>query len=202
GTWLNLLGRNIGLESNEFRFEHEKQGQWGYFVQYNQLPRYSPYTPITTLSGAGTSVQVVNGNAIPQELELKTVRKNLSGGIEGHFDRNYTLGLRFSSEDKEGSTLFGRSGSGPTGSFQEFLAQPIDYRTNIWELSGGYTGEKLQLNVAFMATDFSNHNMRLDDSASPRPFSPIALPPDNQSQQLSATGGYNFSQATRATFKA
>jgi len=201
GTWLNLLGRNIGLDSNELRFEHSKQGSWGYYFEYSELPRISPYTPITTLAGAGTANQVVNGTAIPQELDVKTVRKNTSGGIEGHFDRNYTLGLRFSTEDKEGSRLFGRSGSGTTGSFQEFLAEPINYTTNIWELTGSYTGEKLQLNVSFLGTDFSNNNMRLDVTGSPSTFSPIALPPDNQSQQLSVTGGYNFSQATRTTFK-
>jgi MtrB/PioB family decaheme-associated outer membrane protein len=201
GTWLNLLGRNIGLDSNELRFEHSKQGSWGYFVEYSELPRVSPYTPVTTLAGAGTANQVVNGTAIPQQLDVKTVRKNTSGGIEGRFDRNYTLALRFSTEDKEGSRLFGRSGSGTTGSFQEFLAEPINYTTNIWELAGGFTGEKLQLNVSYLNTNFSNNNMRLDVSGSPSTFSPIALPPDNQSQQLSVAGGYTFSQATRATFK-
>lgn len=202
GTWLNLTGRNLGLESSELRFEQERQGKWGYFLEYNQLPRYSPYTPVTTLAGADGAQQVVNGSVLPQELEFKTLRKNFNGGVDGRFGGNYDLSFRFSDEEKQGKRLFGRSGSGATGSFQEFISDPIDYRTQIYEVSGGYTGEKLQLKASFLGTNFSNSNMRLDVTGSASTFSPIGLPPDNQSQQLSLTGGYTFSPTLRANFRA
>ena len=32
GTWLKLFGRNIGFQNRDVRFEHNKQGNWGYFL--------------------------------------------------------------------------------------------------------------------------------------------------------------------------
>jgi MtrB/PioB family decaheme-associated outer membrane protein len=202
GTWMNLQGRNLGLESNEMRFDHQRQGQWGYFVEYNQTPRYSPYTPLTTLANPDSTNQVVNGVAVPYELEMKTLRKALATGFDGRLTGLWNFGVRFSSEDKDGRRLFGRSGSGTTGSFQEFLVDPIDYTTRIWEANASYNDKKLQLVAAYTGTNFENHKPRLDVTGSPSTFSPIALPPDNQSHQLSVTGGYNHSATTRSTFKA
>ena len=202
GTWMNLQGRNLGLESNELRFEHQRQGQWGYFIEYGQTPRYSPYTPLTTLVNPDSTSQVVNGATVPTELEMKTLRKTLSTGFDGRLTGNWNFGVRFSSEDKDGRRLYGRSGSGTTGSFQEFLVDPIDYTTRIWEANASFTDKKLQLVAAYVGTNFENHKPRLDVSGSPSTFSPIALPPDNQSHQLSVTGGYNHSATTRSTFKA
>ena len=149
GTWINLQGRNLGLESNELRFDHERQGKWGYFIDYNQTPRYSPYTPVTRLANPDSTSQVVNGVAVPSELEMKTLRKALSAGFEGRLTGNWNFGVRFSSEDKDGRRLFGRSGSGTTGSFQEFLVDPIDYTTRIWEANASYNDKKLQLVAAY-----------------------------------------------------
>jgi MtrB/PioB family decaheme-associated outer membrane protein len=201
GTWFNLFGRNLGLESNELRLEHQRQGSWGYFLEYGQTPRYSPYTPVTRLDGIGTTNQVVNGVANPREVELKTVRKNFNGGLDSAFASAWNVSFRFSTENKEGNRLFGRSGSGTTGSFQEFLVDPIDYRTQTWEATVGYTTQKLQLVGAYYGTNFTNSNPRIDASGTPSTFSPIALPPDNESHKLSVSGGYTFTQDTRATFK-
>jgi MtrB/PioB family decaheme-associated outer membrane protein len=202
GTWMNLQGRNLGLESNELRFDHQRQGNWGYFIEYGQTPRYSPYTPVTRLANPDSNNQVVNGVAVPYELEMKTLRKTLATGFDGRLTGNWNFGVRFSSEDKDGRRLFGRSGSGTTGSFQEFIVDPIDYTTRIWEANASFTDKKLQLVAAYIGTNFENHKPRLDVSGTPSSFSPIALPPDNMSHQFSVTGGYNFSQTTRSTFKA
>ena len=49
GTWLRFDGRNIGLESRQLRFEHNRQGNWGYFIEYGRIPRYEPYTATTAV---------------------------------------------------------------------------------------------------------------------------------------------------------
>ena len=38
GTWLRFDGRNLGLDSRQLRFEHNRQGNWGYFIEYGQIP--------------------------------------------------------------------------------------------------------------------------------------------------------------------
>jgi MtrB/PioB family decaheme-associated outer membrane protein len=199
GTWMNLRGRNLGLESNELRWDHARQGSWGYYLEYNQTPRYSQYTALTTLANPDSPNQVVNGVATPYELELKTLRKNFSGGFEGRLTGNWTYGVRFANEDKDGRRLFGRSGA---TSFQEFLVDPVDYNTRTWEANASYTDQKWQLVAAYNGTSFTNYKTNLSVTGSTSVYTPIGLPPENASNQVSVTGGYNFSDSTRATFKA
>src|SRR5262245_6777071 len=54
GTWLNLFGRNVGLDNRQLRFEHNRQGNWGYFVEYSQIPRFEPWSITTAVTGIGT----------------------------------------------------------------------------------------------------------------------------------------------------
>ena len=61
GTWLGIRGRNLGLENRELRLEQSKQGDWGYFIDFSQTPRYSPYTPITGLTNPDGTSPTVNG---------------------------------------------------------------------------------------------------------------------------------------------
>lgn len=55
GTWLKLLGRNLGLPNRDVRFEHYKQGNWGYFIDFSQTPRFEPFTVNTAVTGIGTA---------------------------------------------------------------------------------------------------------------------------------------------------
>ena len=199
GMWTILRGRNLGLESNELRWDQQRQGSWGYYLEYNQTPRYSQYTALTTLANPDSPNQVVNGVAMPYELELKTLRKSFNGGYEGRLTGNWTYAVSFKNEDKDGRRLFGRSGA---TSFQEFLVDPVDYNTRQWEANASYTDKKWQLVVAYNGTSFSNYKTNLSVTGSTSIYTPIALPPDNSSNQMSVTGGYNFSDTTRATFKA
>src|SRR3970040_850934 len=43
GTWFKLRGSNLGLESRELRLDYERQGQWGYSLEFSQTPRHIPY---------------------------------------------------------------------------------------------------------------------------------------------------------------
>jgi hypothetical protein len=80
GTWVEFSGRNLGLDSREVRFEHERQGDWGYFVEYNQIPRMEPYTVNTLLQGIGTN-QLTRVDAVTE-----------GNGINSRF-RNHAQGL-------------------------------------------------------------------------------------------------------------
>jgi len=51
GSWFSITGRNLGLDSRELRLEQSTQGNWGYYIDFSQTPRASPYTPITGLTG-------------------------------------------------------------------------------------------------------------------------------------------------------
>ena len=115
GTWTNITGRNLGLESRELRFDQSRQGDWGYFIDFSQTPRYSPYTPITGLTGYDSTSQTVNGQG-QNPLELKTERKALSGRRRqvGQFERGTCASPR--SRRKRPAAACSAAAAAPTSS--------------------------------------------------------------------------------------
>ena len=195
GTWLGITGRNLGLESRELRLDASRQGDWGVFIDYNQTPRYSPYTPITGLTGFDGTSQTVNGQDA-QPLELKTERRALGVGAEKWVAQRWDVRFTARQEQKTGRRLFGSGGG------TNFLVDPIDYRTQLYEATVGYTGEQAQFSGGYYGTNFVNYKSRLDVSGTgSNGITPIALPPANQSHQIYLGGGYNISPTTRATYK-
>ncbi len=198
GTWLNLSGRNLGLESRELRFEHNRQGNWGYFIEYGVTPRFNPYTVNTGLTGIGTATQTINGTAL-RNVELKTEREAVTLGLSKNLPAGWDFQVRFRNEEKDGARQWGQGGP-PVN----FLTDPINQTTRQLDAILGYTGEKLQLSGGYYGTLFENHNTVLNVLAvlpSTAVFPQMALPPGNQSHQLHLAGGYSFTPTTRGTFK-
>ena len=195
GTWFGITGRNLGLENRELRLDASQQGNWGVFIDFSQTPRYSPYTPITGLTGFDGTSQVVNGQA-QQPLELKTERRALAVGVDKWVAQHWDVRFTAKQEQKTGRRLFGSGGG------TNFLVDPIDYRTQLYEATVGYTGEQAQFSGGYYGTNFVNYKDRLDVSGTgSNGITPIALPPANQSHQLYFGGGYNITPTTRATYK-
>ena len=201
GTWTRLGGRNLGLDSRELRFGQERQGDWRYFIDFSQIPRFDPYTVNTGLQGIGTTTQtpttITRGTGTEYHLETERKRWTLGGG------KSLTPGLSaqvvFRSEDKNGDRLFGQ---GTFGTWR-FLAEPIDQRTQQVDATLTYNAGKLQLVGGYYGTRFQNRNEVLNVVA-PALFAgsgQVALPPDNQSHQLHLSGGYSFTPTTRGMFK-
>ena len=201
GTWLRFKGRNLGLDSRELRFEHERQGDWGYFVDFSEIPRFNPFTINTGLTGIGTTTQtpttITRGTGSNVQLETDRQRWTLGG------DKFIAAGLSakvvFRTEEKTGDRQFGQ---GTFGTWR-FLAEPIDYKTNQLDATLNYTSGKLQLVGGYYGTTFENQN-KLLNVVGPTLFAgsnQIALAPDNQSHQLHVSGGYNFTDTTRGSFK-
>lgn len=199
GTWLRLSGRNLGLDSRELRFENERQGNWGYFIDFSQTPRFDPFTVTTQLGGIGTTTQTILGSATAQPYRLKTERNAITVGFEKTLAKGLGLQVSFRNEDKEGERLWGQ---GTFGTWR-FLTDPIDQTTQQLEAKLNYTTERLQISGGYYATIFENKNNRLNVIGATlfTGSNEIALPPDNESHQVFLAGGYSFSKATRGNFK-
>ncbi|MGH8764946.1 MAG: MtrB/PioB family decaheme-associated outer membrane protein [Burkholderiales bacterium] len=203
GTWTKIFGRDLGYQSREMRFDQQRQGNWGYFVDFNQTPAYSPYTVNTGLVGLGTASQTIS-TVGRSNFEPKTQRDALSLGFEKILWNGWSVDVNFKNEEKNGSRLFGR---GDTGF--EFLAEPVNWTTRQAEANLQYTGSKLQLRGGYYGTWFSNSNTSLSSFGGTNSsaatlgdnFQTIALPPDNRSSQFNLAGGYNFTSTTRMDFK-
>lgn len=203
GTWLKLRGRNLGLESRELRFEHNRQGDWGYFLEYGETPRFEPYSVRTAVTGIGSNNLLVPAVSTPgANVDLKTKREALSLGIDKIFAGNFSLQVRFKNEDKDGARLFARG----TPSIFQFTPEPINSTTRQLEAILAYTGKQLQLSGGYYGTTYNNQFNGLNvtefgGATGLAGFTPIGLPPDNHSHQFYLSGGYSFTPTTRGNFK-
>ena len=209
GTWLGGFGRNVGLYNRQLRFEHTRQGDWGYFVEYNRIPRLEPYSIFTGVSGIGTNnLTMPAPPTSPPSADLKTTRDNIGLGFDKILFGNWDLQVRFRNEEKDGTRVFARgtTGAGPAGSFGqfEFTPEPINSTTRQLDLKVNYTGTDLQLAGGYYGTMYNNQYNGLNIAgglAGLSTFTPLALPPDNHSHQLYLSGTYGFTPTTRANFK-
>lgn len=199
GTWVTLSGRNLGLDNRELRFEHSRQGDWGYSIDYSQVPRYDPYTVTTRLSGIGTTTQTIAGNATAEQFRLKTERDILTIGLNKEVTSNLSAQVSFRNEVKDGERLWGQ---GTFGTWR-FLTDPINQTTRQIDATLNYTNERLQLSGGYYGTSFENRNNVLTVVGATlfTGSDQMGLPPDNESHQLHLAGRYSFSNTTHGTFK-
>ena len=101
GRWLDFSGRNLGLDSRQLRFEDRRQGDWGYFIDYNQIPRASPYTASTAVEGIGTNSLTIPYPAATspkRDVEIGTQRDVLTLGANKLWAGGWEVQLRFRNE--------------------------------------------------------------------------------------------------------
>ena len=201
GTWLRFFGRNVGFDDRELRLSAERQGNWRFFVDFNQIPNFIPFTVTTGLAGIGTANQAINGAPFAS-FDLETKRNIWTAGFGKDLPAGFDFQVKYQNQKKEGSRLWGQGGFGsPPGGGINFLTDPIDYDTSILEATVGYANERLQLRGGYYGTWFDNSNLALNVTNGVTGLSPMALPPGNQSWQAFLGGGYNFTPTTRGNFK-
>lgn len=202
GTWVRLSGRDLTLDSREIAFEHQRQGDWKYFGEYNQMPRQNPYTVVGSQIGQGNTAQVVNSPLATDlhPLQINTERNRSTVGFEKWLAAGTNLQVTLRNERKSGSRMWGANG--------QFMTEPISSETNQADVLLNYTGEALQLTGGFYGTTYDNNDTRLRMSAvsgatwaNNASAGTYALPPSNESRQFSLAGGYNFSKTARLSFK-
>src|SRR4051794_23965840 len=211
GTWTRIFGRDVGLDDRQLRFEQQRQGNWGYSIDYSRIPRFEPLSITTAVGGIGTNNLVIPATLTPGggPIDLKTKRDTIGLGFDKYFAGNWDVQVKFRNEQKDGARIFGRgtTGTGPVGSFGqfEFAPEPIDATTRQLEAKVNYNGGALLLTGGYYGTMYNNNfdsglnfTGGLGGLSS---FTPIALPPDNQSHQLYVSGNYTFTPTTRSNFK-
>src|SRR5690349_1839299 len=204
GTWLSFYAQNLGLDTRSLGFEQEKQGDWGYFVDYAQIPRANFYTHNTGLDGIGGYTLAVN--TVPlRDVRLETERDRVTLGGSKWLGDTVKFAITAREESRDGARQYGRG----TGGAFEFLAEPLDQQMRQIEATLSYAGKKLNLSGGYYGTQFDNANDALtilggapELANGTGAFTPIALPPDNQSHQLYISGNYQFASTVNSTFKA
>ncbi|HQR21016.1 MAG TPA: MtrB/PioB family decaheme-associated outer membrane protein [Burkholderiaceae bacterium] len=180
GTWLDVIGSNLGLQTRELGVLWWRQGNWKVTADYNELWSVNPYTVNSGVAGLGTTTPtatyLTGGPGSGYDYDPATKRKSLSLGGSKWFGGEFQLEGNVSSERKTGNTLFGvgnncpgtvssgcSSTPGATAGFGVlYFPQPIDYNHTQVEARLNYAGSSLQLSGGYYGSFFSNNNGALN----------------------------------------
>lgn len=213
GAYANVAATNLGLDTRSLSAEGGQQGKYKLLLNYQQSPHFvsdSAQTPFIGSGGAsltlpagypaGTTGLMPLASTL-QPIELETKRQKLGVGASWTPARAWDYGVKFRHETRDGT-------KGAAGTFfvnaSQFVA-PVDYVTDEVDASASYTGTRWQAKFAYYGSSFRNSNASLTWQ---NPFVPVfpgaiagqlALPPDNQFHQISASVGYQLAARTRAT---
>lgn len=198
GTWFNIDVRSLGLDSRELRAEWLQQGRMGVFLEYSRIPRDNPYTFLTGVQGIGTAtLRVPTPSATTlTPYHLGTVRDLTHFGFTRNINPGFDFRLSLKNEDKSGTRQWGRGGA------PEFAVEPLDSNTRQLEATLSYVTKKFQIAGGYYGSWYTN-DIQIVDTALTSGASQFFLsqPLDNEAHQFFVNGGYNFTPATRGTFK-
>jgi MtrB/PioB family decaheme-associated outer membrane protein len=131
GTWIILQGRDLGLETRELTFTHQRQGDWKYSLEFNEIVRHDPYIIHTGMTGVGTATPGINLIAQPampaawatanslrngapgvqgSDVELKIKRTAFGISAEKWISPEWQVEGSFRTEERKGARMFGRVG--------------------------------------------------------------------------------------------
>ena len=163
--------------------------------------------------------------------DLSQKRKGFTLAASKSIMPNLSFDASYKYEDKEGSRLFGIGGycsnvispvclgaNGTVGALY-LTPEPINSTTQQFEAKLNYSGEKFSLTAGYYGGFYSNRNAVMTpvfpngastitntgDTLGPlaaQLSQPVALPPDNQSNQLYLSGNTSLPLNTRINFKA
>jgi len=135
-----------------------------------------------------------------QNVNLKTRREAYDGGFSVVISPQFDLKASFKHETKTGAKPMGVVSS-QVSEYAATLADPIDQTTDQFNLGLAFRGENAFLSADYYGSLFKNniHSVTWNDSSDPTKTATYASAPSNQFHQLSLTGGYNFTKATKLT---
>jgi MtrB/PioB family decaheme-associated outer membrane protein len=226
--WVEVVGRNLGLDTRSLRVEGGQQGNFKLRFEYDELPKLwtdSYQTPFVNPGSTalalpagwvpGASTKAMPGLATSmRSYDIESTRKTLGLGLTKRLPAGWEVVFDYKRERKEGDRLIGgvigSTGGNPRAAV---LPEPIDYTTDQFEAIARYVTPKLQFQVGYYASIFRNENSALrwqnpytnahltanTGYGQTGQWAQLSLPPDNQFHQINASGAWQFSKDTRLT---
>ena len=223
----SFKGANLGLDSREAAFEYGVQGSYKLLLDYDQIPYFRSDSTRTIFDGAGSNNLTLPANwvgggntagmtqVLPslKSFNLKTERQRTGVGFSGVLSPQWDFSTSYKHETKDGNKsiggVFGNSGGNPRA---VILPEPVDYTTQQIDAALRFKSKKLQVQVAYYLSVFSDQNDSLfwsnpyttitgwaAGAGFPAGRGQLSLPPDNKFHQLSVNACYNISDSTRVS---
>jgi len=219
---------NAGLDSRTALLSWSRRGKYDVYTSWDELPSYE-YPAQIVYSGSGTSnlslpsdwfastPPPINSTQDMDQLaaslhteDIGTKRKQLELGGDFWIDSNWQLLTSYRNVTKEGlSVIAGPIGTSPGNTRVALLAEPVGWNDHQIDLALGYSADAGRFDIKYHASIFQNSFESLgwespfSDAGSAR-YSDgrLALSPDNQFHQISLSGNYLLSRATRTRLSA
>lgn len=227
-TYFSLRGTDLGLTSRSLQFEYGQQGLFNIQLGFSQIPKNmivdarTPYlfaddgtvlvSPANWVPGDRDTSEMTELAASLNDIAFEHSRERYSGGFSLLPAKNWAITTNFTRELKDGSrtiaALFGTNGGNPGAAI---IPEPIDYKTDTFDVSLGYTGKKGQVLASYHLSLFDNDlkSITFDNIYASTRWAPtaswpggngsIGLPPDNRAHRLRFSGRYLVNATTRAT---
>ena len=214
GERWEVLGRNLGLDSQELWVTGGRQGVYELSAFYDQIPRSLFFTTETPFLGVGSDSLTLPANWVPAgNTQDMTALDTTLRPVDIGYDRE-TLGIggkylpwqkleltaEYRQDKKDGIQI--DTGSMLTAISQ--FTQPLDYTTDQLELAAGYSADVWNLRLGYYGSFFDNgaDRLRWETPFNPAPGADVGqlgLMPDNDFHQASLAGGYRFGRHTSFT---
>jgi MtrB/PioB family decaheme-associated outer membrane protein len=217
GGWGNLDLISTVPDAVSFIGEGGFEGTFAGRLSYEEIPRYFTDTSRTPFLGNGSGVLTLPAAfpspspygttaAMPldstlQPLELGYKRSRLDVGASWIAGQNWVNRLSVQRDVRDGT----KASAGSFYSTSSQLAAPVDQVTDQIEISTSYSTRRLQAKLGYLVSLFSNDQPSLTWS---NPFMPVvtgatagqlALAPDNQFHQITASANYEIDPKVRAS---
>jgi MtrB/PioB family decaheme-associated outer membrane protein len=213
-SYMDLRTTDLGLPYGSIEYEQGTSGAGKVYMRYAELPFLISDSARTPFSGVGGSslalppgwVRGVNTQSMPglanslQDVKIDSSRRQFNFGLAAIPERDWEIGMNARHETREGTKRM--SGSFFLNATQ--LVAPVDYTTDDLEAYASYAVSRWQIRFAYQGSVFidGNESLRWENPfAEALPggtLGQLGMPPDNQFHQLSASGAYQISDATRA----
>ena len=219
GNYARYDLERLGLASRDGLIEIGRDGSYALKLDYDGQPTRLYDNTLTPYLGAGSGTLTLptgwvtaGGTAGMSKLgadlaPLKLEYDRRTAALSGHYlaGSGWTFYGELSRQEKDGTGLIGASF---LNSAIE-LPRPIDYVTNGVEAGVRWQGRLASLRIAYLGSWFQDNSSTLTFANPYAPVGPggsegrLALPPDNNLQQLFASGELRLPQwTTTATFNA
>ena len=205
GYQLDWYIEDLGLDSRVAELEGGRQGKYGFYVAYRELPYRRFDTTATVFGPSAADTLVLPQSWVPaattggfteldsslRKLNIQNDRQIIDVGGDWLPTQYFRLYADFRRQNRDGVDI--KAGSGFTQS--SLLPRTIDYETDQVDLGVRYRAAKGSVTLAYYGSFFTNRNSSLtwDTPFTTDPGAQQlqqAQQPDNEFQQVSLSGAY------------
>ncbi len=207
--YIRIYGENLGIDSRTLTAKGGRQGVYGVWLEYDEIPYYRADDTQTVFTGAGTANQVLPPDWVRadnsdefsalqsslRDVNIRQQRQSAGLGFAFYLPEHWHYRADFKRTTKQGDRIQGAAFIFRASE----LAAPVDYETTQINIAIGYGRDRWELEAGYNLSIFDNRDQALRFE---NPFTGIfgaslgemAREPDNEFHQFTLSGSWRQSR--------